>query len=123
ARQLRIEKFGDEEVRLFLEHTEFGNNKFVIRLLARTERGLTNHRPLTGWSEGRWRKSSADGSTKTPRGEEAMGATAALSAVVIQGMVIEPDTHRLRENRLYAYVGPCTTIFGGPSERTQTTAH
>jgi hypothetical protein len=47
-----LEKFGDEEVRQFLDDTGFGNHKFVIRLFSRAEKGLTNHRRLTGRSGG-----------------------------------------------------------------------
>lgn len=47
-----LEKFGDEDLLQFLDHTGFGNNRLVIRLLARAERGIPNHRRLTGGSQG-----------------------------------------------------------------------
>ena len=47
-----LEKFGDEELLQFLDDTGFGNNKMVIRLLARAEKGITNHRRHTGGSDG-----------------------------------------------------------------------
>lgn len=37
-----LEKFGDEELRQFLDDTGFGNNKFVIRMLARAERRMAS---------------------------------------------------------------------------------
>ena len=43
-----LEKFGDEELRQFLDDTGFGNNRMVIRLLARAEKGITNHTRSTG---------------------------------------------------------------------------
>lgn len=47
-----LEKFGDEDIRQFLDDTGFGNNRLVIRMLARAEKGLTNHRRPTGGSDG-----------------------------------------------------------------------
>jgi hypothetical protein len=41
-----LEKFGDEELLQFLDDTGFGNNRLVIRLLARAEKGITNTRRL-----------------------------------------------------------------------------
>lgn len=43
-----LEKFGDDELLKFLDDTGFGNNRLVIRLLARAEKGLTNPRRPTG---------------------------------------------------------------------------
>jgi hypothetical protein len=42
-----LEKYADDEALKFLDDTRLGNNRFVIRMLARAEKGLTNHRRLT----------------------------------------------------------------------------
>ena len=52
-----------------------------------------------------------------------MGATSAIGALVSRGMGTLIDQHRLGEHRLYANLGPLATIIGGPSARTQSTAH
>ncbi|RPH76589.1 MAG: hypothetical protein EHM80_14325 [Nitrospiraceae bacterium] len=46
-----LEKFGDEELRQFLDDTGFINNRMVIRLLARAEKGITKDRRAAGAGE------------------------------------------------------------------------
>ena len=46
-----LEKFGDEELRQFLDDTGFGNNRLVIRLLARAEKGITKDKRVAGSGE------------------------------------------------------------------------
>jgi len=43
-----LEAFGDPEIRQFLEHTGFGNNKYVIRMLSRAAKRMANAKPVTG---------------------------------------------------------------------------
>jgi hypothetical protein len=47
-----LREFGDPETRQFLDDTGFGNHKAVIRLFARAEKGMANHRRLTGGAGG-----------------------------------------------------------------------
>lgn len=48
-----LERFGDEEIRRFLDDTGFGNNKYVIRIFARAEKGMTNEQRVKGQVRGR----------------------------------------------------------------------
>jgi len=43
-----LEAFGDPEIRQFLENTGFGNNKLVIRMLARAMKRMANDKLPTG---------------------------------------------------------------------------